>query len=114
MFLKNCFWQFFLSLMVHRLGYVHSNYSVSESFGILFCKRIQLTGCKIKFISFFFLEFYLFIFDCLGLRCCVQTFSGCGEWRLLSSWGARLLIAGALLIVAPRLKFRLSSYGAWA
>ena len=55
-FKKIFFGQFFLSLMVHLLGYVQSNDSVSKSFGILFCKRIQLTGCKIQFISFNFLR----------------------------------------------------------
>ena len=47
--------------MVHLLGYVQSNDSVSKSFGILFCKRIQLTGCKIQFISF---HFFRILFIC--------------------------------------------------
>ena len=60
-FKKNFFGQFFLSFMVYLLGYVQSNYSVSESFGILFCKMIQLTGCKIQFISFFQNSICLFL-----------------------------------------------------
>ena len=35
---------------------------------------------------------------CTGLGCCMQAFL-CGEWRLLSSCGARLLVAVAALAV---------------
>ena len=30
-------------------------------------------------LFFFFNLFYLFIFGALGLRCCTQAFSSCGE-----------------------------------
>ena len=41
---------------------------------------------------FFFFKFFIFLFYCLGvlgLHCCMQTFSSCGEEGLLSSWSAR-------------------------
>ena len=70
----------------------------------------------------------------LGLHCCVQTFSGCGNWGLLSSCDAPASCAGfscceawglgmqASVVVAcglgscgsQALEHRLSSCGAWA
>ena len=35
--------------------------------------------------------FFLFL-AVLGLRCCIQAFSGCGEWRLLFLVDCRLLV----------------------
>lgn len=44
---------------------------------------------------FFFNAFlnYLFL-TAMGLRCCVWVLSGCGDWRLLSSCGARASCGG--------------------
>ena len=50
--------------------------------------------------SFFFkinLFIYLFL-AALGLRCCAQAFSSCGEWGLLFVVVCRLLIAVASLV----------------
>ena len=64
----------------------------------------------------------IFFLAALGLRCCVQAFSSCGEWGLLfvvlrgvliavaSRCGARALGAWASVVVARGL----SSCGAWA
>ena len=41
--------------------------------------------------------FYLFV-AVLGLRCCVRTFSSCGEWELLFIEVRGLLIAVASLV----------------
>ena len=41
------------------------------------------------FHFFYFLKTYLFL-AVLGLRCCAQAFSSCGEWGLLSTVGHRL------------------------
>ena len=51
---------------------------------------------------FFFLINYLFIYlflAALGLRCCAQAFSSCGEWGLLFIAVRGLLIAVASLVV---------------
>ena len=58
------------------------------------------------FLSFFFFLVTLFIYlflAVLGLRCCVQAFSSCGEWRLLFVVVRGLLIAVASLVVEHRL-----------
>ena len=44
-----------------------------------------------------YLFIYLFIY--LGLRCCAQAFSSCGEWGLLFVAVHSLLIAVASLVV---------------
>ena len=47
-------------------------------------------------------DFYLFIYlflAALGLRCCAQAFSSCGEWGLLFIAVCGLLIAVASLVV---------------
>ena len=49
-------------------------------------------------LSFYFLFIYLFL-AALGLRCCVQAFSICGERGLLFVAVRRLLIAVASLVV---------------
>ena len=55
------------------------------------------------------LKIYLFL-AVLGLCCCMWAFSSCGDWRLLSAWGAWLLIAMASLVA----KHGLSNCGSWA
>ena len=51
-------------------------------------------------IVFFFIYIYLFnlFLAVLGLRCCVQAFSRCGEWELLLVAVCVLLIAVASLV----------------
>ena len=46
-----------------------------------------------------FLSFFFFFLAALGLRCCAQPFSSCGEQGLLSVVVLGLLIAVASLIV---------------
>ena len=59
--------------------------------------------------SFFFFPFLA----ALGLRCCVQASSSCGEWRQLSGCTARLLTVVASLL-AERGLVGSSSCGPWA
>ena len=49
------------------------------------------------FFYFFFLknQFYLFILAALGLSCCAQAFSSCGERGLLF-----VVVRGLLIVVA--------------
>ena len=55
--------------------------------------------CLFFLVSFFF----FFFFDCpIGLHCCVQAFSSCGEWGLLSDCSA-LVIVMVSLVAACRL-----------
>ena len=44
-------------------------------------------------------KFFSFFLAVLGLRCCVQAFSSCGEWELLFVAAHGLLIAVASLLV---------------
>ena len=62
-------------------------------------------SCFSKFSNFFLNLFILFILflAALGLRCCAQAFSSCGEWGLLFVAVRRLLIAVASLVVEHRL-----------
>ena len=53
--------------------------------------------------GFFFYKFILFIYGWLGLRCCAQAFSSCGEWGLVFAAVRGLLIAVASLAVEHRL-----------
>ena len=50
-----------------------------------------------SFFLFYFIFIYLFL-AALGLRCCVQAFSSCGEWGLLFVAVRGLLIAVASLV----------------
>ena len=54
-----------------------------------------------------FIYFYLFIYflAVLGLRCCAQAFSSCGEWGLL------LVVVPGLLIVVASL---VAEHGLWS
>ena len=49
-------------------------------------------------ISFLFIYLIYLFLAALGLRCCAQTFSSCGERRLLFVAVLRLLIAVASLV----------------
>ena len=48
--------------------------------------RPNLSRC----LNFFFsnLYIYIYLFGCVDLRYCTVTCFGCGQWWLLSSWGA--------------------------
>ena len=62
--------------------------------------------------SFFNLILFIYLFlAALGLRCCAQVFSSCGERGLLFVAVRGLLIAVASLVALER---RLSSCGSWA
>jgi len=53
-------------------------------------KKTETHCCYMFFFSFFlfcFKNIYLFLVA-LGLHCCAWAFSSCGEWGLLSSFGA--------------------------
>ena len=53
-------------------------------------KKTETHCCYMFFFSFFlfcFKNIYLFLVA-LGLHCCARAFSSCGEWGLLSSFGA--------------------------
>ena len=69
-----------------------------------------------KIYFFLLLKFYLFLFlAVLDPHDCVQAFSSCGDWRLLSSCVRRLLITVASLCTAQALGHTgFSSYGEWA
>ena len=49
-------------------------------------EQSQLNGCSegVK-CCFFLIHYFLAV---LGLHCCMQSFSSCGEWGLLFSYGA--------------------------
>ena len=53
-------------------------------------------------INLFILYIFLFL-AALGLRCCTQAFSSCGEWGLLLVVVRGLLIAVASLVAEHRL-----------
>ena len=53
------------------------------------------------FNKFIYLFIYLFL-AALGLCCCAQAFSSCGEWGLLFVAVCRLLIAVAFLCFGAR------------
>ena len=60
--------------------------------------------CKFFFLSITFKKnIYLFL-AALGLRCCTQAFSSCGQWGLLFIAVHRLLIAVASLVADHRLQ----------
>ena len=65
--------------------------------GALYCRLYIFL--KNKFIYLFI---YLFL-AALGLHCCAQAFSSCGEWGLLFLAVRGLLITVASLVVEHRL-----------
>ena len=48
--------------------------------------------------SLFYSIFTYLSLAVLGLHCCVQAFTNCGEWRPLPSCVHRLLVAAASLV----------------
>ena len=62
----------------------------------------EFTALFIIYYLFIYLFIYLFM-AALGLRCCVQAFSSCGERGLLFVAVCGLLIAVASLVVEHRL-----------
>ena len=59
----------------------------------------NLLNCTQYFIHFFFLKAIVYLFlAALGLRCCAQAFSSCGELGLLFLAVRGLLIAVASLV----------------
>ena len=61
-------------------------------------------ACRlVLFLFFFFLRFICLFFAVLGLHCCVQAFSSCGEQGLLFIAVLGLLIAVAFLVAEHRL-----------
>ena len=52
--------------------------------------------------SFIYIEFYLSL-SMLGLHCCSQALSSCGEWELLFAVVHGFLIALASLVAQHRL-----------
>ena len=76
---------------------------VGLSLGFLSCSiDLYFCFCASTILSFF-LNLFLAV---LGLRCCVQAFSGCGERGLLFIAVHRLLIAVASLVVEHGLQAR--------
>ena len=63
------------------------------------CRAAHLTSSPAFLLFFFFKFIYLLFLAALGLRCCVQAFSSCGERGLLFVAVRRLLIAVASLVV---------------
>ena len=78
---------------------------------------MSLTSFILKMLLFCCFQFILFMYlflAVLGLRCCVQAFSSCGEQGLLFVALCRLLIAVASLLVEHGLQaHRFSSCGSW-
>ena len=62
--------------------------------------------CKVHYRVGLFLFCFLFVLAALGLRCCSQAFSTCGEWGLLFVAVHEPLIAVASLVVEHRLSSR--------
>ena len=58
---------------------------------------------------FFLLNLFIYFLAALGLRCCTQAFSSCGEKRLLFVVVHGLLIAVASLVVVRRLLIAVAS-----
>ena len=65
----------------------------------------QKSKQKVVFEKKAFKKFVFILFQTtLGFRCCVQAFSGCGEWVLLFSCGTWVLFAVASLVVEHELQ----------
>ena len=68
------------------------------------CTEIELVllwwACKLfSSNTIFFLTFYFIYLAALGLHCCMESFSSCGEWGLLFVVVHGLLTAVASLVV---------------
>ena len=57
-------------------------------------------------LFFFFFNPFIFLVA-LGLHCCMQSFSSCGEWGLLSSNGAWASRCGGFFCFSPWLQLPL-------
>ena len=70
-----------------------------------YCERtIHLASFSLPMYFFFFLNKFIYLFMAvLGLHCCAQAFSSCGEWGLLPTAVRGLLIVVASLAVEHRL-----------
>ena len=66
-----------------------------------------------KLSFFFFNKFIYFFLAALGLLCCTQAFSSCGEWGLLFVAVRGLLIAVLLQSMGSRC-VGFSGCGSWA
>ena len=64
-------------------------------------KKISPVSCK--FFYYFLKDLFIYLLATLGLRCCVQAFSSCGERGLLFVMVHGLLIAVASLVAEHRL-----------
>ena len=61
-------------------------------------------GARRNTTFFFYFNTFIYLFlGALGLRCCAQAFSSCGERRLLFIVVRELLIAVASLVAKHRL-----------
>ena len=64
--------------------------------------NVLMEYCKAKSVHFIYLFFLIYLIclflAVLGLNCCAQAFSGCGEQRLLFIVVLGLLIAVASLV----------------
>ena len=71
-------------------------YFYLKSEGTFWPTQYNNTGIKI-ITSFFFVHIYLFFLflAALGLRCCTQASSSCGQWDLLF-----VAVRGLLIVVA--------------
>ena len=54
-------------------------------------------------ILLFCIILFIYLLAVLGLCCCAQAFSSCGEWGLFCSWGAWLLAVVASPVAEHRL-----------
>ena len=54
--------------------------------------------CTVSFFIYIFFYFLFLFLAALGLPCCAQAFSSCGEWGLLFIVVRGLLIAVASLV----------------
>ena len=94
------------SQFLNVIYFIYSYYKILAIFSVLYNiffffflkgERSQISFLKINFL---FLNFFL---AALGLHCCTQAFSSCGERGLLFTAVHRLLIAVASLVAGHRL-----------
>ena len=63
------------------------------------CTVVPLEDTAVRDIALLYKVIYIYIYlAALGLRCCLQAFSSCGEWGLFFVTVCRLLIAVAPLV----------------
>ena len=88
-------------LMAFLCSFLHPSLPLPSFLSILpsFLLSLSLPSVplSLSFFLFYFIFIYLFL-AALGLRCCVQAFSSCGEWGLLFVAVRGLLIAVASLV----------------